>query len=241
MPDSPPNETKQITVEYFTDVLCVWAYGAQVRLDQLQRDFGDQVRTVYRFLPLFGATDERIRQGWNEHGGHDGFNRHVRAVASAWSHVEVHPRVWLEDAPASSTPAHLFLKTVQLLEQRGELHEADSAGREVTGKFELAAWQVRRAFFSEARNIAHQAVLEDIASALKLPLSRIRRLLENGEAHAALQQDVEAKERYQVPGSPTLVLNEGRQRLYGNIGYRVIEANVQELLRDPRYGEASWC
>ena len=74
-----------------------------------------------------------------------------------------------------------------------------------------------------------------------LPLPQVADLIESGEAHAALHIDFEAKDRYHVPGSPTLVLNEGRQRLYGNVGYRVIEANVHELLRDPRSGEASWC
>ena len=47
--------------------------------------------------------------------------------------------------------------------------------------------------------------------------------------------------RFRIEGSPTIVLNEGRQKLYGNVGFRVIEANIAELLRDPRPGEASWC
>jgi hypothetical protein len=36
------------------------------------------------------------------------------------------------------------------------------------------------------------------------------------------------------------VLNEGRQHLNGNVGYRVIEANVRELLHKPA-DEMSWC
>jgi hypothetical protein len=35
-------------------------------------------------------------------------------------------------------------------------------------------------------------------------------------------------------------MNDGRQKLFGNVGYRLLEANVQELLRTPA-GEASWC
>jgi hypothetical protein len=34
--------------------------------------------------------------------------------------------------------------------------------------------------------------------------------------------------------------NEGRQRLNGNVGYRVLEANIRELLNHPA-GEQSWC
>jgi hypothetical protein len=43
-----------------------------------------------------------------------------------------------------------------------------------------------------------------------------------------------------VDVSPTFVFNDGRQRLNGNVGYRVIEANVRELLRAPEAGR-SWC
>jgi hypothetical protein len=36
-------------------------------------------------------------------------------------------------------------------------------------------------------------------------------------------------------------MNEGRQRLFGDVGYRLIEANVEELLRGRTPDEASWC
>ena len=44
-----------------------------------------------------------------------------------------------------------------------------------------------------------------------------------------------------LQGSPSFVLNDGRQKLYGNVGYRVIEANIEELLRAPSADQASWC
>lgn len=232
---------KHITIEYFSDVLCVWAYGAQIRLDQLKRDFGDQVRVAYRFLPLFAATAERMEREWGARGGYAGYNKHVCQIASMWSHVDVHSLVWLENVPASSMPAHLFLKAVQLLEQRGGLSKAMTASTDAQSPFEIATWAVRRAFFQEVRDIARQEALEQLAQSLELPLDEIANIIASGEAHAALYLDFDARDRYHIPGSPTLVLNEGRQRLYGNVGYRVIEANVQELLRDPRSGEATWC
>ena len=36
-------------------------------------------------------------------------------------------------------------------------------------------------------------------------------------------------------------MNEGRQKLFGNVGYKLIEANVQEVLEGKNVGEASWC
>ena len=47
--------------------------------------------------------------------------------------------------------------------------------------------------------------------------------------------------KMRIEGSPSFVLNEGRQKLYGNVGFRLMEANIQELLRQPRSDEASWC
>ena len=72
-------------------------------------------------------------------------------------------------------------------------------------------------------------------------MTSLREQLDSGAAQAALHLDTEARDEYLVPGSPTLVFNEGRQRLYGNVGYRIIEANIRELFHDPQYGEASWC
>jgi len=57
---------------------------------------------------------------------------------------------------------------------------------------------------------------------------------------AALLRDQALKEQYQIVGSPTYVLNDGRQKLFGNVGYRILDANVRELLERPETG-ASWC
>jgi hypothetical protein len=35
-------------------------------------------------------------------------------------------------------------------------------------------------------------------------------------------------------------MNEGRQKLYGNVGYRILDANVRELWERPQ-AQASWC
>jgi hypothetical protein len=53
-----------------------------------------------------------------------------------------------------------------------------------------------------------------------------------------LQRDMAA---LKVQGSPTILLNNCRQTLYGNIGYRIIEANIGELLYSPAAGSAGWC
>lgn len=232
---------KKVTIEVFSDVLCIWAYGAQPRIDQLKADFGDEVELHYRFIPVFGAAHQRIENAWQDKGGYAGFNRHLHEAAGTWKHVDLGRDVWLGNPPQSSQVAHLYLKALQLLEERDVISGRGRTDFQEHSVFEEYLWRVRRAFFRDAENICTMSALDALAESMGLPLPEIREQLDTGSAHAALHLDTEARDTYLVPGSPTLVLNEGRQRLYGNVGYRIIDANIRELLRDPLSGEASWC
>ena len=50
-------------ISYVSDVLCIWAYVAEVRLDEVRKEFGSSVELEYRFIPIFGATRHRIAEG----------------------------------------------------------------------------------------------------------------------------------------------------------------------------------
>jgi predicted DsbA family dithiol-disulfide isomerase len=65
--------------------------------------------------------------------------------------------------------------------------------------------------------------------------------IRSSEAVAQLAADYDLSQKNGVEGSPTFLMNDGRQKLFGNVGYRLLEANVQELLRRPAANEASWC
>jgi predicted DsbA family dithiol-disulfide isomerase len=70
--------------------------------------------------------------------------------------------------------------------------------------------------------------------------TNLKQAIDDGRAIAALSADMRSAADQGVKGSPTWVLNEGRQVLYGNIGYRILSANIEELLKHPG-NEASWC
>ena len=80
----------KIRISYFSDVLCVWAYIAQIRLDELKLNYGDKLDIQYHFIPLFGCTDKRIGEGWKDKGSFKGFGNHVKDVCSKFDHVDVH-------------------------------------------------------------------------------------------------------------------------------------------------------
>ena len=223
---------------YFSDILCVWAYAGQIRLDELRRNFGDQVRIRHRFIAVFGNTEQRIGAAWKERGGYAAYAEQVREVARQFPHVRVSPDTWTRCVPRTSMTAHLFIKALQRLEAAGSLPAA--SGEAQTPVVEQFIWRARCAFFEQAQDIGSLPVLFDLAAEMGLPRDPVKALLDDGTALADLAWDMEQKERLRLEGSPSYVLNEGRQKLYGNVGYRVLEANIRELLEHPG-GQASWC
>jgi predicted DsbA family dithiol-disulfide isomerase len=221
-----------VQIIHYSDLLCVWAYAGEARLAEIRSQFGDDVEIVHRFFSVFGDCATKIGRGWQSRGGYEAFAAHVQEVAVRFAPLVVHSDLWLGTRPVSSDSAHLFVKASQLLEERGEIE---------TGTSEALASSLRRAFFCDCKDIGRWEVQAEVAHTLAIPLSSLEAEVASGAAHAALARDAGGRDQWGVRGSPTLVLNEGRQLLYGNVGYRVIEANVQELLREPAAGEASWC
>ncbi len=224
-----------VEIKCFSDILCVWAYISQARIDAIKEKFGDAVRIEQRFCSVFGDTATKIATAWKAKGGYAGFNAHQREAAGKFPHIDVHPDVWLTTRPASSMSAHLFLKAIQLGEG-----DAAVAGQR-PGIFDSAMWAFRRAFFAECRDISRFEVQREIAAMLSADIGAIEARIHSGAAFAALAADYQEAEKLRVEGSPSLVLNQGRQKLYGNVGFWLIEANVQALMRTPASDDASWC
>jgi predicted DsbA family dithiol-disulfide isomerase len=222
-----------IRIFCFSDVFCIWAYIAQIRLDELKTNFEDKIVIEHHFVPVFGAAQEKLENRWRDRGGLAGYNAHVQEIAHKYSHVTVHPELWTTIVPPSSTSCHLFLQAIRLLELKGRIDKDQFL-------FEQAIRAFRKAFFVRLENISDRRVQFALAENLGLPIAAIEEEINNGAAYAELSKDWELVKEYSVTVSPTLILNEGRQRLLGNVGYRVMEANIRELLHSAP-GEASWC
>ncbi|MBX3269020.1 MAG: DsbA family protein [Sandaracinaceae bacterium] len=215
----------KVSVQYFSDVLCVWAYVGQVRLDELESAFRDEVEVDCHFMTVFGDAHGKLTTSWRERGGLAGYAEHVRSVVARFDHVTIHADAWDPVAPASSLGCHVFLAAVKLLD---------------AAVFRQVAWRLREAFFAEGRDIAQRRVQLEVAESIGLSVAALEASLSSGRAHAELSRGLALARSYGVETSPTYVFDEGRQRLNGNVGYRVIEANVRELLRTPEPGQ-SWC
>ena len=215
-----------IRISYFSDVLCVWAYIAQIRLDELKTTFQDKIAIDYHFVPVFSNAHEKLEKSWRDKGGLKGYSDHVQNVARKFEHIIVHPDIWMGAIPSSSMSCHLFLHAIHLLEIKGIVEPSEKV-------FEKAIWAFREAFFTKLANVSDRTVQFAIAEELNLPIAAIQAQIDSGEAYAQLSKDFDLVKDLTVSVSPTLIFNEGRQRLNGNVGYRVIEANIRELLHNP--------
>jgi predicted DsbA family dithiol-disulfide isomerase len=227
-----------VRISYFSDILCIWAYIAQARIDAVKEKFGNTVRLDHRFCSVFGNTTLKVTSTWRDKGEYAGFNEHLRHVALRFPHIEVHPDIWLETRPPTSASAHLFMIAVQ--QWQHDL-ERDGQREPATLIFDKVVWAFRRAFFRECRDIARWDVQCDLADALGVDIEAIEKRIHDGTAFARLATDYQDSDKMHIEGSPSFVLNEGRQKLYGNVGFRIMDANIQELLRSPHDDQASWC
>jgi predicted DsbA family dithiol-disulfide isomerase len=223
---------KTVPMTYFSDILCLWAYIAQLRLDEVDARFGDQIHVEPKFCSVFGDTAGKMAATWRDKGGYEGFNAHLREAAGRFPEVSLHPDIWLTVRPASSHGPHLFLRALRL---------AETGGRCGEGIADRTTWAMRRAFFEQARDIGQWEVQCEVGREAGADPDLVESLIHDGTGFAALAADYKDAESLGIQGSPSFVLNEGRQKLYGNVGFRIIEANIQELLRRPGVDQASWC
>ena len=215
-----------LIIDYYTDILCVWAWIAQRRIDELNRTLQDRIELQYQYIDVFGDVPAKMDTQWKPKGGYDGFAEHVRNSASAFEDAGINPAIWTEVRPHTSANAHLVLKAVQLA------HDETTA-------IDMAL-KFRKAFFVEAIDIGRLDVLFGLVEENDLSVANIRNRIDDGTAMASLMHDYQKSRLQNIKGSPSFVLDGGRQILYGNVGYRVLLANIEELLKNPE-DEASWC
>ena len=215
-----------LVIDYYTDVLCIWAWIAQCRVDELNRQLGDKIEIRYHYVDVFGDVPSKMGEQWEGKGHYEGYARHVRDAVQPFNEVELNTRAWSEVRPVTSGNVHLALKAVELVYGRQKSIEMDR--------------MLREAFFVKALDIGDLTVVFSLLETQGLDIDLIRHNILKGDAMAALMGNYRKAKILNIKGSPSYVIDGGRQTLYGNVGYRVIRANIEELLKQPQ-DEASWC
>ncbi len=213
---------RRIAFDYWSDPLCIWAYVAQPKLEQILRDWGRCLQVSYRVVPVFGSVPWRFREGpWAERGP-TGRAQATREIAERFGHDDVSGEVWRRDPPASSWQAGVALEAVAQLERREEI---------APGSFATYQWRMRQRFFVDNCNTARRAVQLELAEQLELPRAAIETQLDDGSALALLWEANAERERLFIEGSPSYVFDGGRTKLYGNFSQEILDATVETLTR----------
>jgi predicted DsbA family dithiol-disulfide isomerase len=224
-------------IDHFSDILCVWAYASQSNFDRLEAEFGDRITINIHFCSVFADTWTKIASQWAERGGFEGYANHVQGIAAKFENLPIHSDAWAKTRPRSSASPHLFVKAVELIEQEGVTAQPPVAERLSL----LVARELRSAFFTRAEDVSDWDVQREIAGLLHVDFDQIMHRFKTGEAIAKLTKDYDLAQQHGIEGSPTYVINEGRQKLFGNVSYGVIAANVNEMLTSQGADAASLC
>lgn len=212
---------KRVAFEYWSDPLCVWAFVAQTKLDQILDEAGDKLEVRYHIVPVFGSIPWRFSAGpWADQGV-EGRIEATRRIAENNGRHDVSGECWAKDCPSSSWSSGAASKAVFGAENDGEI--APGRGAE----FLL---QLRERFFVDRLNIARRDVQLQVAERLEIPRASVERRLDDGSALAALWEDERRKQELKIQGSPTYVFDGGRAMLYGNFSFGILHATVEELV-----------
>ncbi|MGS2722728.1 DsbA family oxidoreductase [Porticoccus sp. GXU_MW_L64] len=215
-----------LIINYYTDILCVWAWIAQRRIDELNQQLRGKIDIQHHYMDVFGDVPGKMHNQWESRGGYPGFAEHVQKSAAAFEEIPINPKLWTDVKPATSANAHLMIKAVEQV--YGQSKSTD------------VALKLRSGFFLEALDIGDMRVLYQLLEAQGLDKQALADSVASGTAMAALMRDYQQAKQQGIKGSPSYVIDGGRQTLYGNVGYRVLLANIEELLKHPD-AEASWC
>jgi predicted DsbA family dithiol-disulfide isomerase len=170
----------------WAEYYCPWCYITSVRLHRVQQEFAGRVKVRVRCFPLEvlrgdPAPRDILEQEW--------------WLAALQEPDAPFVPYGADDWPTTTLPA---FDAVWAASRQG-----------VAEGLELDL-RVRRAFFGEGRNIGRRDVLLDLAREIGLDLRAFERDFASPAARAAvLEESRLGRERFQVRGTPTLMLPNG--------------------------------
>ena len=117
--------------------------------------------------------------------------------------------IWRKARPRTSASSHLFLKAIEEIEDDGDGSATHSDRLSVK-----AAWIMRCAFFEHAEDISDWSVHAQVARQLGLDEEQVQDKIRSSQAVAALAVDYNLAQKLNVEGSPTFIMNNGRQKMW---------------------------
>jgi putative protein-disulfide isomerase len=201
-----------IEITFYTDPLCCWSWAMRPQWDRLQAEVNlAPTRIMYKMGGLLPS--------WDHFADSVNSIRKPIQMGPEWLHAKAisgqpfNDTIWITDPPASSFPACIAVKSV-------ELQSAPLAA--------LYLNDLQRAVMDEGRNISNSSVLLEIALDLSIAypsfdLSRFREDLFGEGGKAAFRADLQECKYLNIIRLPTLVFKGPAKRPVLMTGYQSYE------------------
>lgn len=184
---------EQVTINFYSDLHCPYAYLTAYRLCQLREEYRGRITIVYKSLALEYVNQQPTPKPM--------LDNELPLLMLEEPSIPYQP--WhrpLSEWPVTMWPA---FEAVKCAERQG--HDQASA----------LDWAIRSAFFGKNRCIAMRHVLFALAEEVGLAMKQFVDDFDRGVTkHMVLQETHTGWEELQVAGSPTFVLPSGKQINY---------------------------
>jgi predicted DsbA family dithiol-disulfide isomerase len=215
-----PGSDKQmkVTIDYFTDPICVWSYASEPTVQSLLTQYRDKVDFRFRSLPILDRIVGEERPGERYRSPED-MQESWNKARSAMG-IDIDPSVWQENPPHSSWPANRAMKA------------AFRQGFDEGNRFTQL---LRKAFMTEKRNPSDLETLKEMAERAGLDAGRFYTDMTDNAAD--LEKEVtndraEAMARC-INDTPTLVMHsedENEVIASGMLDYDVCSRAIRSLM-----------
>lgn len=209
--------TPKLTLEFFHDVVCGWCFNLSPRLHALAREFHLDIR--HRTFVLQDSPERMV----------ESFGSHANAKATILGH-------WEACASASETPERFAIERMRAARFNYPDGRPSALACQVAQQLggQSGHWRMfdalQQAHLSQARNIADNEVLLDVAQSVGFDLTTFRQSLEGVHTHKAVEADRALAQRLGVRSVPTVIVRETGERLR-NGSLEDLRAQLHEQVR----------
>jgi predicted DsbA family dithiol-disulfide isomerase len=175
------------TIEFWSDLLCPFAYVGLLRLRRARARLGLDVRIEHHTFPLELFNGPHPRRGTD-----------TEAVGLGQIEPDAGFRVW-------TAADDLYPHTVLLAAEA--VHAANAQSLTAGEELDLA---LRRAFWTQSRSISHRKVVLDVASAVpRIDIDELAAALDDGRHRKQVMADYATADTDAIAASPTLRFADG--------------------------------
>jgi putative protein-disulfide isomerase len=200
--------TDGVEVIFYTDPLCCWSWAMEPSWRQLRQDYGESLRLSYKMGGLIPSW-QHFRDTANSISRPSQMGPEWMQAASLTG-AKINNQIWINDPPASSYPACIAVKSVQMQSQ--SLAEA----------YLHMLWEV---VMVENKNIARTDVLLELAESLSkrytgFNLMAFQSNLLGEKGKEELRKDLQEAKYLNINRFPTLIIKYNGQPSVMLTGYQ---------------------